>query len=89
MSLVNTVASNKTKYSNDDYLRALTARKIQALIGRPSTRHYTCIVKGRLLPNCPISQEDIVAAEDIFGPEVGCLKGKTVCKKAPKVNETN
>jgi hypothetical protein len=89
VSLVNTVASNKTKYSNDDYLRALTARKIQALIGRPSMKDYTRIVKGGLLPNCPISQEDIVAAEDIFGPEVGCLKGKTVRKKAPKVNETN
>jgi hypothetical protein len=87
VSLVNTVANNKTKYSNDDYRRALTARKIQVLIGRPSTREYIRIVKNGLLRNCPINQEDILAAEDIFGPEIGCLKGKMVRKKAPKVNE--
>jgi hypothetical protein len=87
MVLVNTVASNKTKYSNDDYVRALKARKIQVLIGRPSLREYLQIVKHGLLPNCPINQEDIMAAEDIFGPEVGCLKGKMARKKAPIVEE--
>jgi hypothetical protein len=31
-----------------------------------------------MLPNCPVTRSDIRAAEDIFGPNLGALKGKTV-----------
>jgi len=36
------------------------------------------IVERNLLPNCPINRKDILAAEDIFGPDLGIIKGKTV-----------
>jgi hypothetical protein len=36
-ALVTTVADKKSKYSNRDYSRALLARKLQNIIGRPST----------------------------------------------------
>jgi hypothetical protein len=51
------------------------------VIGRPSTRDYVKIVKGGMLANCPVSRADIKAAEDIFGPNLGSLKGKTVRRK--------
>ena len=78
MTLVNTVAANRANYTNRAYDRAVLARKIQKTIGRPSTAEYIQIVEKNLLPNCPITREDIVAAEKIFGPDVGILKGKTV-----------
>ena len=53
--LVNTVAENKSKYTNHDYLRAELARQIQKRIGRPSTRAFIKIVENKLLPNCPIT----------------------------------
>jgi len=43
-------------------------------------------VDNNLLPNCPITRRDIVAAEHIFGPEIGCLKGKTVKSTPIPVN---
>jgi len=77
-ALVTTVEENKTKYSNHDYSHALLARNIQKLIGRPSTHDYLRIVDNNLLPNCPFTCRNIVAAEHVFGPDVGSLKGKTV-----------
>jgi len=39
------------------------------------------IVEGGMLRNCPVTKADIIAAEDIFGPNLGSLKGKTVRQK--------
>jgi hypothetical protein len=61
--LVNTVAENKTSYTNRNYSKAVLAREIQKKIGRPSTRAFIKIVDNKLLPNCPITREDILAAE--------------------------
>jgi hypothetical protein len=33
------------------------------------------------LPNCPVTRANILAAEHIFGPYVGSLKGKTIRQK--------
>jgi hypothetical protein len=76
-TLVNTVDNNKTRYTNRDYSRALLAHKLQNIIGCPSTRSYLNIVANNLLPNCPVTRDGILAAEDIFGPNLGSLKGKT------------
>ena len=85
-TLVNTVAENKSNYTNRDYSRAELARQIQKRIGRPSTRAFLKIVENKLLPNCPITREDILAAEHIFGPDVGSLKGKTVHRTPERVH---
>jgi Reverse transcriptase (RNA-dependent DNA polymerase) len=85
VSMVNTVADNRIKYSQRDYSQAQLARKIQKIIGRPSTKTYLSIVDNNLLPDCPVTRDDIIAAERIFGPDVGSLKGKTVRKTSPPV----
>jgi hypothetical protein len=79
--LVQTVADNKVNYTNDDYLKAVRARELQINIGRPSTRQFIKIVSTNQLPNCPVTKADILAAEHIFGPDVGSLKGKTMRRR--------
>jgi hypothetical protein len=79
--LVNTVAERKGKYTARAYQQAVLARRIQNIIGRPSTRDYIKIVDGGMLQNCPITKSDIATAEDIFGPNLGSIKGKTVRRK--------
>jgi hypothetical protein len=44
------------------------------MLGRPGN-----IVDSNPLPNCPVNRLDMLAAEDIFGPDLGILKRKTVC----------
>jgi hypothetical protein len=80
--MVNTVADNKGNYTNEDYLKkAVHARELQSKIGRPSTKHFIRIVTSNQLPNCPVTRADIIAAEHIFGPDIGSLKGKTVRRR--------
>ena len=83
--LVNTVADKKSNYTVRDYKQALLARKLQNMIGRPSTRDFLHIVDNNLLPNCPITRKDIRAAEDIFGANLGSLKGKTTRRSGDHV----
>jgi hypothetical protein len=67
VALVTTVAHARSRYTNADYLKAVTDRNLQIEVGRPSTKNFIRIVTDNLLPNCPITKADILAAEDIFG----------------------
>jgi hypothetical protein len=71
------VDDNRSDYTNDDCSRAVLAHQLKMIIGKPSTRTFTKIVENNLLPNCPVTQRDIMMAEDIIGPDVGSLKGKS------------
>jgi hypothetical protein len=77
-NLGTTVADNKISYTKRTYKQAMLARKVQNMIGRPSLKAFLKIVENNLLKNCRISQEDVLVAEDILGPNLGSLKGKTV-----------
>eukprot|EP00804_Cyclotella_cryptica_P027563 CCRYP_007501-RA/>CCRYP_007501-RA protein AED:0.35 eAED:-0.96 QI:0/-1/0/1/-1/1/1/0/333 len=76
--LINTVDENKSKLSTYDFSRAKLARTIQCRIGRPATRDFISYVENNLIPNCPITSQDIRNAEFIWGPDLESLKGKTV-----------
>ena len=67
------------------FVQSNSSLEIQRSIGRPSLQKYIDIVKKNLLPNCPVLKWDIVAAENICGPNLGILKGKTVRKKTEQV----
>jgi hypothetical protein len=54
------------------------ARELQVTIGQPSTKEFIRLVSKNQLPNFLITKVDIAAAEYIFGPDLGTLKGKTV-----------
>jgi hypothetical protein len=76
--LLNAVAMNKAKHTVSDYQAAEKARTMQRRIGRPSTQRYMELISKGRIRNCAITRQDIINAEDIFGPDLGSLKGKTV-----------
>ena len=79
--MVTTVRENKSRYTNEDYSKAVRAKELQIKIGRPNTRDFIRIVTTNQLPNCPVTKADIIAAEHIFGPDVGSIKGKTTRRR--------
>ena len=81
--LVTTVADNASNTSNANYAQAVLAQKIQKIIGRPTTRTFIDIIENNLLPNCPVNRRDVLRAEQIFGPDIGSLKEKTVRRQPP------
>jgi uncharacterized membrane protein YgcG len=74
---ITTVDDRKQGYTKREYRDAVLARKIQNIIMFPGVRAFTHIADSQLLANCPIGRADIAAAERIFGPNLGALKGKT------------
>jgi len=86
--MVNTVDSVKSKYSVRQYSSAKKAHALQNVIGRPSTEDFIKYFKGNMIPNCNVTREDILRAEDIFGPNLGSVKGKTTRRPTEHVNLT-
>ena len=83
--LMNTVDKNINKYTAKQYSDARKARLIQDIIGRPNMNDYVKNVEKDLIPNCPITKEEIICAEDILGPNLGSLKGKKTRKTLERV----
>eukprot|EP00957_Ditylum_brightwellii_P173033 13173579-Ditylum_brightwellii.AAC.1 len=51
------------------------------MVGRPSEADFHNMINLNLMPNCPITTQDIKNANAIFGKDVGTLKGKTTRRK--------
>ena len=80
--LVNTVDYNTSKYFKQNYNRALLEQKLQYKIDLPSHRHLVKMVEEKVqMLNCPLNLDDVRGAEDIWGGNIGCLKGNTPRQK--------
>ena len=69
--------------------RSTLSQQIQKAIGHPGLNDFLKIVESNLLVNFPIVKQDILAAEDIFGPDLGGLKGKAVRERSKQVKITH
>ena len=65
-------------YTKNDYLCALRACELQITVGRPSTTTFLDMLTRNGIANCPVTPADVEAAEYIFRPDIGSLKGKTM-----------
>jgi len=83
---INTVENSKSKYTVKQYSDAHKARLMFDIIGRPSMTDYIKYVENDLIPNCPITKEDIMHTEDILGPNLCILKVKNDMEDTGKSN---
>ncbi len=73
------------QYMKHKYCDTLLAWKVQNIIMFLGVCQFAKITDSKLIPNFPIGHTDIAAAERIFGPNLGALKGKTVNRSSVPV----
>ena len=61
-----TVKVNKSNYPDRDFNRARMSRKLQDTMGNISTKDLLYMINKRLIQNCPITSDDLKAANDIL-----------------------
>ena len=72
--------------STPNYQDAVLARKIQNIIMFLGVHAFTKIANSQLITNLPINHADIAAADCIFGPNLGALKGKMLKHRSVPVD---
>jgi hypothetical protein len=77
-SFLNTVAQNKSLYTQRQIKDADLAHRVYTLVGRPSHASFIKMIQQRQLEGCPITADDANRAVKIYGPDISTLRGKTV-----------
>ena len=75
---VNTVRDNYQGYTKHQVKNATRARRLMGIVGTPSPRDFQGMVRHNFLKDCPVTPEDITIANDLFGPDLATIRGKTV-----------
>lgn len=83
--LIHTVEQNKSLYTERQVKQVDVARRLYAMIGRPSPRDFEDIARLNIIPGCPTTINDINISNKIFGHDIGALKGKTTRRKPRQV----
>ena len=84
---VMTICGQADCYTHRTYECAQAAWRLQNIIIHPASHHMSNIAISHLR-NCPFTKEDIRAADDIFRPNLGSLKGKTIWRPNKHVQAT-
>jgi hypothetical protein len=82
--MVTTMTEQARQYTRQDLKRVQNARQMQHNIMHPSDPQLGKSVL-QYLTNCPITKGGVAVAADIFGPNLGHLKGKTIHQPNPHV----
>jgi hypothetical protein len=88
-NMLSTLKENKSFCTNQQIERAKQARALARALGCPSDADMRTLLWLNLIKDCPVVQDDVKLAEDIFGRDMAILKGKSTRKKPkPVIHDT-
>ena len=82
---VSTIRENMKMFTPREVANAKKARGLYQTLGTPSITDFKAIVWSNTIRGCPVTLEHIDTAEQIFGPDIGTLKGKTTRRRPQPV----
>jgi hypothetical protein len=83
-----TIEENLKKYSRHQIEGAYRARDLLHALSCPSVADLKKALQMNAIANCPVTINNVTRAEDISGPDIASLKGKTTHHKpSPYVKE--
>ena len=85
--MIDTVSENRKNYTQKQFEYAKRARKLYRMCGYPTMENFKILVESNQIQNCPVKPEEITIAENIFGPDMGALKGKSTQRKPVPVRD--
>ena len=74
--MVETVSGNEEGFTAREVAGAKKARDALRLLGFPSVNDFKGMVRGNIVRNCPVTEQDIRNWLTIYGPDIASLKGK-------------
>jgi hypothetical protein len=78
-----TVADNQSKFTVREVKLAQQARELQRRMAFPSNKDLHHMISTGGIVNSPVTNTDIRHADEIWGPSIAQLKGKSKAKAAP------
>jgi hypothetical protein len=82
---VETVASSRKNYTQQQYDKAKLARSLSTAMCIPPDRGLKRLLRQLGVARCPVNPSDLDRAMDIFGKDVRELKGKSVRRQPPAI----
>jgi len=84
--IVNTVEELQRNYTRREREGADRARRLYAVVGRPSSETFRDMLNRGLILNNPVTENDYKNAISIYGKDLGTTKGKTIRSKPEHVS---
>ena len=85
---VNTVCQNFEGFTKKQVKNAQRACRLMGMVASPSERKFQALIRLNMLKDCPVTNDDILNAHTIFGPDLASIRGKTVRRKPTHVPTT-
>ena len=85
LAAIATVEQNKLGYSKREIRDATVAREFIRRMGYPSNKDAIEMIERGAILDCPVTVQDIVRAQNIFGTDIASLKGKSTHKKSKPI----
>jgi hypothetical protein len=75
---IETVKENREGCTQREHEGVKQARCALGMVGYPSLKDFGMMVHSNMIHSRRVAPSDVKAANNIFGPDIVCLKGKTV-----------
>jgi hypothetical protein len=78
LDFVQTIRGNYDGFTRREVEEARAAREAQGMLGHPTDCDFLGMVRANMVANCPVTVSAAQNANQIFGPDIAGVRGRTV-----------